>query len=64
MGQEIDGRQFVFRKLKDFVIGCEREEDALRIMEVMLKRFKSAWFERTSGENGAGGLNKTGPKPP
>ena len=33
------GRCFMVRFADDFVIGCEREEDARRIMEVLPKRF-------------------------
>lgn len=33
------GRCFIVRFADDFVIGCEREEDARRIMEVLPKRF-------------------------
>lgn len=35
----LKGRSFVVRYADDFVIGCELEGDALRIMEVMPKRF-------------------------
>jgi hypothetical protein len=33
------GRTFLIRFADDFVIGCEREEDARRIMAVLPKRF-------------------------
>ena len=33
------GRVFLIRFADDFIIGCEREEDARRIMEVLPKRF-------------------------
>ena len=35
----MQGRCFLIRFADDFVIGCEREEDARRIMEVLPKRF-------------------------
>ncbi len=35
----IKGRCFLIRFADDFVIGCEREEDACRIMRVLPKRF-------------------------
>ena len=33
------GQTFLIRFADDFVIGCEREEDARRVMEVLPKRF-------------------------
>jgi RNA-directed DNA polymerase len=35
----LKGKSFLIRFADDFVIGCEREEDAQRVMEVLPKRF-------------------------
>ena len=35
------GRCFIIRYADDFIIGCEKETDAHRIMEVLPKRFES-----------------------
>ena len=35
----MEGRSFLIRFADDFVIGCEREADARRIMAVLPKRF-------------------------
>jgi len=35
----LKGRSFLIRFADDFIIGCEREEDARKVMEVLPKRF-------------------------
>jgi len=35
----LKGESFLIRWADDFIIGCEQEEDALRVMEVLPKRF-------------------------
>ncbi|MCP4876182.1 MAG: hypothetical protein GY896_12010, partial [Gammaproteobacteria bacterium] len=37
---QMRGRCFIVRFADDFVIGCEREDDAKRIAEILPKRFE------------------------
>jgi hypothetical protein len=55
----IKGKTFMARYADDAIIGCEKKEDADRIMKVLALRFAKYSSDHTPGKDEAGRLHQT-----
>jgi retron-type reverse transcriptase len=55
----LKGKSFMVRYADDAIIGCEKKEDADRIMKVLALRFAKYSPDHTPGKDEAGKLHQT-----
>jgi group II intron reverse transcriptase/maturase len=60
----LKGKSFMVRYADDAIIGCERKEDADRIMKGKSASICEIWANHTPGEDAAGRLQQTGRRQP